>query len=103
MARYQLQNNKLNPRYLIIMKEIYQANISSIYDEIHCIHLSSIYHILVLFLSLYYQQKGEQFNNVSMVKIHVTFQIVKKIHTNHISSIHDMVSFKISHIKSYKY
>ena len=73
MARYQLQNSKLSYRYLIIMKEIYQANISSIYDEIHCIHLSSIYHILVLFLPLCHQQKGERFNNASVVKIHATF------------------------------
>ena len=43
------------------------------------------YHILVSFLSLCHQQKGEQFNNTSVVKIQATFTLIYPIN---IASLH---------------
>ena len=82
------------------MKEIYQANISSIYDEIHCMHLSSIYHILVLFLPYCHQQKGEQFNNASVVKIHASFTLIYPIDIAPLhGNIHKFSTSKFINIK----
>ena len=72
--------------FMIIIQEFMIRYISYIYNA--NANWSSICHILVSFLPLCHQQKEEQFNNASLVKIQISLTLIYPIN---IASLHSNI------------